>query len=98
MSAKRVAVLALKVILLTFLLAICFSTASLLAGLADLDQTARTTQNADPESRDMMFPFLLMCFLVASALSYPIVRSKWTGWRLVITVSAVYYGISTFLT
>lgn len=40
---------------------------------------------------------LLWAFLDVIVLSYPIVRSRWTGWRLAMTIFFVFYGVTTFL-
>lgn len=98
MSVKAIVVLALKLAFLTFLLFGCFSVASLVAGLADPGQPTPTTQIPNPNPKDVMVPLLIMCLFVTIVLSYPIIRSKWTGWRLVIAIFIVYFGISTFLT
>lgn len=47
---------------------------------------------------DGFFPLWLMGFLQAAVLGYPIVRTNWSGWRLIGTVFLVYFGIATFMT
>ncbi|RLE71942.1 MAG: hypothetical protein DRJ37_03915, partial [Thermoprotei archaeon] len=39
----------------------------------------------------------LMCFLDVVVLSFPIIHSRWAGWRLAIAVFLVFFGIMTFL-
>ncbi|NJE25697.1 hypothetical protein E3E22_03480 [Thermococcus sp. MV5] len=41
--------------------------------------------------------WLLVAFLDTLVLSYMIVNSKWSGWKLVLATFAVFYGIMTFL-
>jgi len=47
---------------------------------------------------DSFFYLWLMGFLQAVVLGYPIVRTSWSGWRLIGTVFLVYFGIATFMT
>jgi len=88
MDAKNAIILGLKVVVLTFLLFVCFSIASIAVS------PTGSAQAADPVVAMMT---LIMCFLDAIVLSYPITRSRWTGWRLVATIFFVFYGVTTFL-
>ena len=47
---------------------------------------------------DGFFPLWLMGFLQALVLGYPIMRTSWSGWRLIGTVFLIYFGITTFMT
>jgi hypothetical protein len=40
---------------------------------------------------------LLVSLLQAGVLSYPILRSRWTGWRLVGAIFSVFYGVTTLM-
>jgi hypothetical protein len=40
---------------------------------------------------------LLVSLLHAAVLSWPILRSRWTGWRLVGAVFLVFYGVTTLI-
>lgn len=40
---------------------------------------------------------LLVSLLQATVLSYPILRSRWTGWRLVGAIFSVFYGVTTLM-
>jgi len=76
------------VVVLTFLLFICFLVASVAVGLSGPAQTVDTTSAVI---------VLIMCALDTIVLSYPIIRSRWTGWQLVVTIFFVFYGVMTFL-
>jgi len=89
MKAKASAMLGLKVIVLTLLLFVSFSIAARMAGLTDFAQTA--------DLRGSIVALLAMCALDTIVLSYPILRSRWTGWRLVATIFFVFYGAMTFM-
>jgi hypothetical protein len=40
---------------------------------------------------------LLICFLTVSVISFPIIKTKWNGWKLVIAVFICLFGIRAFL-
>lgn len=89
MNAKTTIMLGLKVVILTFLLFVCYSIASMLVGLTATAQTA-----------DLMagiVALLNVCAIQTIVLSYPIIRSRWTGWRLVLTIFFMFFGVMTFL-
>jgi hypothetical protein len=92
MKAKATVLLGLKVIVLTFILfglyAVDFlglsPSASLRTGLVEETQAAPAT-------------LLLVSLLHAAVLSWPILRSRWTGWRLVAAIFLVFYGVTTLM-
>ncbi|MBO8129540.1 MAG: hypothetical protein H0Z39_10165 [Peptococcaceae bacterium] len=86
MQAKLI----LKIATLTVLLFCIFAAASQIAGLDD------SAQSADPTGAAL--GLLFVCFLVSTVISYPVIRSRWSGWKLVVTICAVIFGIQTFLT
>lgn len=89
MSTKSIIVLGLKVVILAFLLFVCYSIASVAVGLTNSAQTAGPM--------GAMTALLIVCAFQTIVLSYPIIRSRWTGWRLVVTIFFVFYGVMTFL-
>jgi len=40
---------------------------------------------------------LIVCFLETAVLTYLILRSRWSGWRLVATIFFVFYWVTTFM-
>jgi len=89
MNVKTTVMLGLKIVVLTFLLFVCYSIASVTVGLTDSVQTA--------EPMGVMLALLVVCALETIVLSYVIIHSRWTGWRLVVTIFFVFYGVKTFL-
>ncbi len=89
MKAKSFASLAAKILVLTVLLFVINSAAAVLAG------TGKFVDVPDPAAVAMTS--LLVSFLQTLVLSYAILRSRWTGWRLILTVFFVYYGATTFM-
>lgn len=80
----------LKVIVLTFLLFICFAVAgSVVAGQSN----SQTPEQSGAEAMAL----LAVCILNTVVLSYIILRSRWAGWRLMATVFFVFYGVMTFM-
>lgn len=81
----------LKVIALTITLFICFAVAAGVVGLAE--------DPAQPEPGAAAAGMLLLvCLIEAAILAYLILRSRWSGWRLIGTVFVVFYGVTTFMT
>jgi len=89
MNVKSTLMVGLKIVILTIILFICFAISSMLVGLTDSAQTTAPIHT--------MVATLIMCFLHSIVLSYPIIRSRWTGWRLVLTIFFIHYGVMTFL-
>ena len=81
--------LGLKVVILTILLVIIGRLALAVVGLKD------AAQAADPTGT--IIGLLIARALQTIVLSYVIIRSRWSGWRLVVTIFVVFYGIEIFL-
>lgn len=79
-----------KLIGLTILLFVCYALAG---GVLGRQANAQTSEQAGAAA----LLLLTVCFLQTSVLSYLILRSRWTGWRLVATMFVVFYGVATFM-
>jgi hypothetical protein len=79
-----------KVIALTIILFVCFAAAGRVLGQ---QANAQTSGQAGAAA----LPLLTVCFLQTIVLSYLILRSRWTGWRLVATTFFVFYGVAAFM-
>jgi hypothetical protein len=86
---KTAILLPLKLALLTLILFVCFSVGSAVAGLSD------SSRVADPAASTAAL--LAVCFLDTLALSYPILRSRWAGWPLVVSLALLFFGVMSFL-
>jgi hypothetical protein len=92
MKAKKIGVLILRFIALTFLYFICFAIASALLFPSD---------GASPASAEQasitLVALLAVCFLNTMVLTYIILRSRWAGWRLILTMFLISYGTITIM-
>ncbi|HEX3032845.1 MAG TPA: hypothetical protein VHS59_11520 [Bacillota bacterium] len=89
MGLKKACKIGIKLGALTLLYYLGSTIVSLMIGLGQDQQPANPGRVA--------VIALLVSFLSVAAISYPVMRSKWTGWRLVLTVFIVLFGIRTFL-
>ncbi len=91
-SFKSVFILLLQIIGLTVALYICHGIGSSLIG---------NNMDIPPIPIDMQskvaLAWLGICFLNSLALVYPISRSTWHGWKLMLAVAGIYFGISSLL-
>jgi len=83
-KAKTAVTLGLRVAILTLLLFALLSMDFVRLRVTESAWTARLA-------------LLIVSFLDILVLSYPILRSRWTGWRLVAATFLVLYGVMTFL-
>ena len=93
MNAKSITTLGLKVMLLTIVLFFCYTVAVNVSGVS--------TPPAEPPPVDAgaVLPALLAASLLeAAVLAYLILRSRWTGWKLVGAVFLAFYGSNTVVT
>jgi hypothetical protein len=49
------------------------------------------------EAKTVPGTLLLVAFLHTAVLSYPIIRSRWSGWKLVAAIFCVFYGVTTLM-
>lgn len=101
MSAKTTIILMLKLIVLTVLLFLCYSVASIMSGVTALPATADRTP---PPTGDVPAPadpgasalaLLAASFLQAVVFTTIILRSRWRGWKLAGAVFLAFYGLGT---
>jgi len=79
----------LKIVALTLVMFIAVTVGSSVLGIASTDAD-------DPTGTFITTLFIL--FLQTVVLSYAIVRSRWTGWKLGSAIFLVYYGVTTLQT
>jgi len=83
--------IALRIALVTIALFFCFALGS---GIA-MRGVVQPAQPAEPGNTALTL--LLVSFLQSLVVSYLILRSRWSGWRLIGVVSVVFYAVTTFM-
>jgi len=78
----------LRVIALTFVLFVCYGIGSGVA-MRGITQPAGGGSEA--------ISLVAVCVLQTIVLSYLIIRSRWSGWRLMLAVFFIFYGVATFM-
>src|SRR6266849_6411993 len=81
--------IALRVIAMTVILFICFAAAGGVLGLQGTPPP--------PGQAGAAGALLVACFLDTLVLTHLILRSRWAGWRLLVTVFLVFYGVTTLM-
>jgi hypothetical protein len=81
--------IALRVIAVTAILFVCFALGS---GIA-----MRGVVSPPDQSGSAAVALILVCALEAAVLSWLILRSRWSGWRLMLAIAGIFYGVATFM-
>lgn len=79
-----------RVIALTIVLFICYAVAG---GVVEQQGNSQTAEQNGAAALSL----LAVCLLQAIVLTHLILRSRWTGWRLMAAVFFVFYGVTTFM-
>jgi len=87
---KTAAFVVLRVIALTIVLFVCFAIAGGVVGFASDSQ-------ASEQSGASTLLLLAVCLLQVMVMTHLILRSRWTGWRLIAAVFFTFYGVTTFM-
>jgi hypothetical protein len=94
MSGKTIIIVGLKVIALTIILTLCFMVAGAISmGSEPVAGAADESSSADGGS--VLLPLLASSFLQTVVFTYIILRSRWTGWKLIGAVFLAFYGLHT---
>jgi hypothetical protein len=78
-----------RVIALTIILFICYSVAGTVLQIGSAETA--------PAGASTALSLLLVCVLQTVVLSHLILRSRWSGWRLIAAVCLIFYGVATFM-
>ncbi len=95
MRKRDITILVLKIAALTVFLMLVNGIGSLFLPATSDPSTA--SDGGAQQSESFMVLVLTVMLLQTLALAYPIVRSKWHGWRLSLAVFLLYFGTVTFL-
>ena len=88
---KATLIIAIRLVALTVLYFICFAAVS-----AALLPTP-SEQPAPAQAGNTLAALLAVSFLTTAVLSYVIIRSRQAGWRLILTIFLVLYGVTTVM-
>jgi hypothetical protein len=94
MSAKSIIILGLKVIALTIILSVTF----MVAGAISIGSEPVAGAAGEPSPADAgatLLPLLVTSFLQTVVFTYIMLRSRWTGWKLIGAVFLAFYGLHT---
>jgi hypothetical protein len=88
---KAALTFAIRLVALTALYFICFAAVS--GALLPLPPG----QPAPAEAGAALAALLAVSFLNTAVLAYVIIRSRWAGWKLILTIFGVHYGVTTVM-
>lgn len=88
---KAILIVAIRIIVLAVLYFLCFSMVS--SALL----TVPTEQLPSSEAGEALVALLIVSFLNTTVLAYLILRSRWAGWKLILTIFLVSYGVMTVM-
>jgi hypothetical protein len=98
MKTQDLSLLAAKILALAVILMLINGQASLLLpGVPAAGSAGESAAAPAPPSGSFMALVAAVMLLQTIALAYPIVRSRWHGWRLALAVFVLYFGTVTFL-
>lgn len=98
MNGKELGLLILKILVLAVVLMMVNGIASnFLPATSEPGAESEAAAPASPPSGSFMAIVITVMFLQTIALAYPIVRSKWHGWKLTLGVFVLYFGTVTFM-
>ena len=98
-KAKPIFIVGLKVLILTLVLVICFIVASVVSGIATTQPSGLPTSPGVTESQQSegMDALVFTSFLITVVFTYLILRSRWSGRKLVGALVVAFYGLMTVI-
>ena len=102
MKGKDLGILLVKIVLLAVVLMIVNGIGSRFLPAAEAEGTGQISEAVvesapAPPSGSFMALVLFVMLLQTVALAYPVMRSKWSGWKLALAVFLLYFGPVTFM-
>jgi hypothetical protein len=88
---KAALMIAIRLVALTIVYFICFATVSAVL------LSSPSEQPAPAEAGAALAALLALSFLNTAVLAYVIIRSRWAGWKLILTIFFVLYGVTTVM-
>jgi hypothetical protein len=102
MKGKGLGILLVKVVLLAVVLMIINGIGSRFLPTPEAEGAGQISEAVvesapAPPSGSFMALVLIVMLLQTVALAYPVMRSKWSGWKLTLAVFLLYFGTVTFM-
>ena len=102
MKGKDLGILLVKIVLLAVLLMMVNGIGSRFLPAAEAEGAGQISEAVvesapAPPSGSFMALVLFVMLLQTVALAYPVMRSKWSGWKLALAVFLLYFGTVTFM-
>ena len=102
MKGKDLGILLVKIVVLAVLLMMINGIGSRFLPAAEADGAGQISEAVvesapAPPSGSFMALVLFVMLLQTVALAYPVMRSKWSGWKLALAVFLLYFGTVTFM-
>ena len=88
---KATLIIAVRLLALTVLYFICF------AAVSGALLSPPSEPPAPVEAGAALAALLAVSFLNTAVLTYLIIRSRWAGWKLILTIFFVFYGVTTVM-
>jgi len=88
---KSTLLIAVRLVALTIVYFICF------AAVSGALLSSSANQSDAGQAGAALAALLTVSFLNTAVLSFVIIRSRWGGWKLVLTIFFVFYGVTTFM-
>ena len=82
----------LRIVAVAFALFLCFALGS---GIAMHGVVPPPRDGVSPAAAAMIL--LVVCVLQTLVISYLILRSRWSGWKLIAAIFFIFYGVTTFM-
>jgi hypothetical protein len=94
---KATLIFAVRLVALTIVYFLCFAAVSgaLLSRTADQSDPIQASQAG--QAGAALAALLAVSFLNSAVLAYVIIRSRWAGWKLILTIFFVFYGVMTVM-
>lgn len=86
---RSVFITTVRVVALALLYFVCFVVVS--------GALLSTEQPAPGEASSTLVSLLAVSFITTGGFAYAILRSRWTGWKLVLAIFFVFYGVTTVM-
>ena len=94
---KATLLITIRLVALTLLYFLCFVVVSGALLSPTADQSGPIQAGQAGQEGGALAALLTVSFLNTVVLAYVIIRSRWAGWKLILTIFFVFYGVTTVM-